>query len=470
MAEDKSPIECDLVVIGAGPGGYVCAIRAAQLGLSVVCVEAEKTLGGTCLNVGCIPSKALLESSHHYHAASHEYQEHGIDISSVSLNLAKMLSRKEQVVDGITKGIDFLFKKNKITRVLGRAKIRNDKKVLVTNADTSQEISAKHIVLATGSLPIDLPIAKQDGKRIVNSTGGLSFTEVPKKLLVLGGGYIGVELGSVWARLGAEVEVIELLPNILGPMDSSLTQNMLRILEKTGLKFHLETKLLSAKVEGEKVHVHCEKKGEQLELTGDRLLVTVGRRPNSENLGLDELGIKRDKVGRIEVNEKFETSCTDVYAIGDVIKGPMLAHKAEEEGVALAELLSGKAGHVNYSVIPSVVYTWPEIASVGLTEAECQAKNLKVKIGQFSFKANGRAKAIAQTDGFVKIIADQKTDRVYGVHILGATASEMIAEACLAMEYGASSEDIARTMHAHPTLSEAVKEAALACDKRALHS
>lgn len=461
----------DVIVIGSGPGGYVCAIRAAQLGLKTACVEYEATLGGTCLNVGCIPSKALLQSSEEYSKVRHELADHGIVIDQFKLDLARMLARKDDVVKGLTRGVEGLFKKNKVTWLKGRGSFVSPNRVKVTGADgKASEYDTRHVVIATGSKPIEIPPAKFDRRLIVSSTGALKFEQVPKHLIVVGGGVIGLEMGSVWLRLGAKVTVIEATDKILGGMDAELARSMLKILQKQGMEFQLSTMLVETKTNKDEVTAICQTPaGEKVQITGDRMLVAVGRRAYTEGLGVERIGLALQPNGKVPVDEHWRTAIPSVWALGDVIAGPMLAHKAEDEGVAVAEMIAGRAGHVNYETIPSVVYTWPEVASVGLTEEECKAKGLSVNIGKFPFLANGRAKALGSADGFVKIIADAKTDRVVGGHIIGPSASELVAELALAMEYGASSEDIARTCHAHPTLSEVVREAALGVDKRSLH-
>ena len=461
----------DVIVIGAGPGGYVCAIRAAQLGFKTACVEASPTLGGTCLNVGCIPSKALLESSHHYHKASHEFSEHGIKLEHLNIDVEQMLKRKDAVVSSITSGVEGLFKKNKVTWLKGRGSIAGPGLVTVKPSDgEGLTYAGKHIVIATGSIPIQIPPAKFDHKHIVDSTDALAFSEVPEELLVVGGGVIGLELGSVWLRLGSNVTVIEAQNKILGATDAGVSREMLKILKKQGMNIQLGTMLESSEIVDGKVKMVCKQKDQNIEFVGDKALIAVGRRPLTDQVGLDTVGIKADSRGFIEVDQHFKTSAEGFYAIGDTIHGPMLAHKAEEEGIALAEMLAGQAGHVNYEAIASVVYTWPELASVGMTEEECKEKAIPYKAGKFYFKANGRAKAMNETQGFVKCLAHKETDRLLGIHIIGPTASELAAEAALAFEYGASAEDIARSVHAHPTLSEAMKEAALDVDKRAIHS
>jgi dihydrolipoamide dehydrogenase len=463
----------DVVFIGAGPGGYVGAVRAAQLGLKTAVIEKDKALGGTCLNVGCIPSKALLDSSEHYHFALHDLKNHGVQVAGVKLDLATMLARKNKIVSELTGGIGFLFKKNGIESIQGKGKILGPGKIEVTKPDGSKDIvTAKNIILATGSVPNELPGLKHDGQRIITSTEALSLEKVPGHLIVVGGGVIGLELGSVWARLGSEVTVIEYAGNICGSMDQGITKRLLAIMKKQGLKFHLESKVTGSEIKGVKVAVTFEslKDGAKQTLIGDVVLVAAGRRPYSEGLGLEEAGVKKDKRGMVEVDDHFQTSVPGIYAIGDLIRGPMLAHKAEEEGVAVAEILAGLPGHVNYEACPGVVYTWPEVASVGATEEELKTKGIAYKTGTFMFTPNGRAKAMGFTEGQVKILADEKTDRLLGVHILGPRASDMIAEAVVAMEFGGSAEDLARSFHAHPTLSEVVREAALAVDKRARQS
>ncbi len=466
--------EFDLIVVGGGPGGYVAAIRAAQLGLKVACVEKDKTLGGTCLNVGCIPSKALLESSELYDAAKHKFPDHGISVSNLSLDLEKFMERKNKVVTQLTSGVASLFKKHKITHVIGAARLneRSTKEKIVTVSQIQGETSlkAKNIVLATGSVPIALPGIDVDGKFIVDSTGALSLQKVPKRLVVIGGGYIGLELGSVYLRLGSEVIVLEALDKIIPQMDLDIGRSLQRTLEKQGMQFRLATKVKKAQVKKDQVEITIEKDGKVETLTADVLLTAVGRKPYTEGLGLKETGIRMDEKGRIAVDTRYQTSVEGIYAIGDVIEGPMLAHKAMEEGVAVVEMIAGHAGYVNYATIPSVIYTWPEAASVGFTEEELKARNHDYKAFKFSLLANGRAIAMGERDGFVKLIADKKTDRLLGAHILSPRASDMIAELVLAMEYSASTEDIARTVHAHPTLSEAVKEAALGLGDGPIHS
>jgi len=456
----------DVIVIGAGPGGYVAAIRAAQLGFDVACIEKEESLGGTCVRVGCIPSKAMLESSERYHEVQHSFKDHGIDVSGVELNLEKMLARKNKVVKANTEGVAFLFKKNKITRYSGTGEITAQSKVTVHRADGDEELEAEHIIIATGSSVATIPGVEPDGDRIGTSTEALEYTQVPEHLIVIGAGYIGLELGSVWSRLGSKVTVLEYLDRILPGMDADLAKDALKVFKKQGLEFHLGSKVTAAKVEGDKVTVEVE--GME-SLTGDRVLVSTGRKPNTESLGLENIGVELDERGRVKVDEHFKTNVEGIYAIGDVIPGPMLAHKAEEDGVACVELIKTGAGHVDYGLIPGIVYTEPEIATVGKTEEQLKEEGVDYKKGVFPYQANGRARALGMTEGKVKILADAGTDRVLGVHIIGARAGDLIAEAVAAMAFGASSEDIARTVHAHPTLSEIVKEAALAVEGRAIH-
>ena len=462
----------DLVVIGGGPGGYVCAIRAAQLGLKTACVESRGALGGTCLNVGCIPSKSLLNLSENFHKAKKDFNNQGIEIDNIRLNIQKMMSNKNKSIQVLTKGVEFLFKKNKVTYFKGKGVIFSKNDVVVYEANNKRNnIKSKNIVIATGSEVASLPGIKIDEKNIVSSTGALSFDKVPNKLVVIGGGYIGLEMGSVWSRLGSEVIVIEYLDHITPGMDREISNEFQKILSKQGIKFKLGSKVEEVINKGNKVLINYldskSKKKETIEV--DKVLVSVGRKPYTEGLNLSKVGVKKDNKGRIEVNSKLQTSVKNIYAIGDVIKGPMLAHKAEEEGIAVAEILAGQAGHVNYDVIPGVVYTSPEVATVGKTEEQLKEENKSYKVGKFPFLANSRAKVNNETDGFVKILADSKTDKVLGVHIIGPHCGDMIAEMALAMEFGASSEDIARTCHAHPTHTEAIKEAALAVDKRPIH-
>jgi len=465
---DGTSSSFDVVVIGGGPGGYVAAIRAAQLGMTVACVEKGERLGGTCLNIGCIPSKALLQSSEKYEEAGHTLAAHGVKVSGVALDLATMMTRKDKVVFDNTKGVEFLFKKNKITWIKGAGKITAPGRVAV---EGGPELSAKAIIIATGSDVVPLPGVAVDEKQIVSSTGALELGKVPKHLVVVGGGYIGLELGSVWRRLGAEVTVVEFLDRITPNMDTEVGKTLQRLLQKQGFSFKLSTKVVAAKQAKSGVTLTLEPAagGAQEELKADVVLVAIGRRPFTDGLGLETVGVALDEKKRIKVDAHFQTNVPGIFAIGDVIAGPMLAHKAEEEGAVLAEILAGQKPHINYDAIPAVIYTWPEVASVGRTEEELKAAGIAYKIGKFPFTANGRARANGDTDGFVKVLADATTDRMLGMHIIGPDAGTMIAEAALAMEFGASSEDIARTSHAHPTLNEAVKEAALAVAGRAIN-
>ena len=461
----------DLVVIGGGPGGYVCAIRAAQLGLKTACVESRGTLGGTCLNVGCIPSKSLLNLSENFHKAKKDFNNQGIEIEGVKLNIEKMMSNKNKSVQVLTKGVEFLFKKNKVTYIKGKGVLFSKNNIIVYDNNNKTNYNAKNIVIATGSAVASLPGIKIDEKNIISSTGALSLNSVPKKLAVIGGGYIGLEMGSVWSRLGAEVTVIEYLEHITPGMDREISSEFKKILTKQGIKFKMGSRVNKVKSSNSSVSINYtdlkSSKDETLEF--DKVLVSVGRKPYTEGLNLTKIGVKKDNKGRIEVNEKLQTSINNIYAIGDVIKGPMLAHKAEEEGIAVAEILAGQSGHVNYDVIPGVIYTSPEVATVGKTEEQLKEEKISYKVGKFPFLANSRAKVNNETEGFVKILADSKTDKVLGVHIIGPHCGDMIAEMALAMEFGASAEDIARTCHAHPTHTEAIKEAALAVDKRPIH-
>ena len=461
----------DVIVIGGGPGGYVCAIRAAQLGLKTACVESRGTLGGTCLNVGCIPSKSLLNMSESYHKAHKEFQSQGIEFSDLKLNLDKMMSSKNKSVQTLTKGIEFLFKKNKVTYLKGKGVLFSENDVVVYEGEKKTSYKSKNIVLATGSAPSSLPGIEIDEQNIVSSTGALEFKEVPKNFAVIGGGVIGLEMGSVWSRLGSNVTVLEYLDHITPGMDKEVSSEFLKILTKQGIKFKLSSKVTAVTNKGNQVEVSFEKyqTSQKEVLLVDKVLVAVGRKPYTEGLNLNKLGIKKDPQGRIEVNEKLQSSIKNIYAIGDIIKGPMLAHKAEEEGIAVAEIIAGQAGHVNYNTIPGVIYTSPEVAVIGKTEEELKKENINYKVGKFPFLANSRAKVNNEPDGFVKILAESQTDRVLGVHMIGPHTGDLIAEMGLAMEFGASAEDIARTCHAHPTYTEAVKEAALAIDKRAIH-
>ena len=461
----------DLIIIGGGPGGYVCAIRAAQLGLKTACVESRGALGGTCLNVGCIPSKSLLNLSESFYKAQNDFNSQGIEFTGLKLNLDKMMSGKNKSVQVLTKGIEFLFKKNNVTYIRGKGVLFSENDVVVYEGEKKISYKAKNIVIATGSAPTSLPGIDIDEKNIVSSTGALSFTNVPKELIIIGGGYIGLEMGSIWSRLGSSVTVLEYLDFITPGMDREVSNEFQKILTKQGIKFKLNNKVTAVQNLQNKVVVDFtnNKTKERISKECDKVLVAVGRKPYTEGLNLTKLGIKKDAQGKIEVNKKLQTSINNIYAIGDVIKGPMLAHKAEEEGIAVAEIIAGQAGHVNYDVIPGVIYTSPEVAAVGKTEEQLKEANIDYKVGKFPFLANSRAKVNNETDGFVKILADSKTDRVLGVHMIGPHTGDMIAEMALAMEFGASAEDIARTCHAHPTHTEAVKEAALAVDKRAIH-
>lgn len=456
----------DLIVIGAGPAGYVAAIRAAQLGMTTALVEGHKSLGGTCLNVGCIPSKALLDSSEKFDMANHHFKSHGINVGNVQLDLKTMLKRKDEVVTKLTGGISFLMKKNKVNVINGWAKISGKNEVSV--GDT--KYTAKNILIATGSTPVELPFAKFDGETVVSSTEALSFDSVPKHLIVIGAGVIGLELGSVWRRLGASVSLVDIAERPVAVMDKDLGKEAQKIFKKQGLDFYLESKVEEVKTTKSGAEVKVKTKSGKVEtLKGDKVLVSVGRKPNTAKLGLKEMGIETDEHGFIKVDSHYKTSVDGVYAVGDCAPGPMLAHKGEEEGIAAVEIIAGQKGHVNYSCIPWVVYTAPEIAGVGLSEEEAKDKGYDIKIGKFGYKANGRALAMEEADGFVKIIADKNTDEMLGMHIIGHNASEMIAEGAVAMEFKASAEDIARSVHAHPTLSEVTKEAAMAVDGRQIH-
>jgi dihydrolipoamide dehydrogenase len=456
----------DLVVIGAGPGGYVAAIRAAQLGLNTACVEKEPALGGTCLRIGCIPSKALLEASERFHETKNGLAEFGVKVSGVELDLPRMLQKKDNVVTALTQGVKHLFKKNGVTRYQGQARIARPGRVVVEGPDGATELEATNILIATGSKPAPLRGVAFDGDRIATSTEALSYAEVPGHLIVIGAGYIGLEMGSVWRRLGAKVTVVEYLERILPGMDAELAREAERVFEKQGFTFKLGAKVTGAQVDGREVVVQIE--GQEA-LRGDRVLVAVGRLPNTDGLGLNGIGIELDPRGRVPVDERFSTYVQGIYAIGDVIRGPMLAHKAEEEGIACVEGIVTGHGHVNYAAIPGIVYTHPEIASVGKTEEELKEEKVPYRKGMFPFLANGRARALGSVEGRVKMLAHAETDRVLGVHVIGPRAGDLIAEAAVAIEFGASSEDIARSSHAHPTLAEAMKEAALAVDRRAIH-
>ena len=461
----------DLVVIGAGPGGYVAAIRAAQLGLEVALVEKNPTLGGTCLNIGCIPSKALLESSELFAVARDRFSDHGISVGNTKIDIEAMQGRKDKIVEELVGGVAMLMKKNKVTVLTGKGELKAADVVAVHGDGGTTEIGASAVVLAMGSAPVELPFMPFDGERIISSTEALALTKIPKSLLVVGAGAVGLELGSVWARLGAEVTVAEFLPQITPFADKQIAGALQRALAAQGLEIRLSTKVTAAKVLKTGVKVTVENsKGESEDLKVDTVLVAVGRRPVSTNTGLEAIGVATDSAGRVTIDEQFRTNVPNVYAIGDLVEGPMLAHKAEDEGVAVAEILAGKPGHVNYDAIPSVVYTDPELAMVGHTEAQLKEAGIAFNTGRFMFRANGRAKALGQEEGMVKILADKTTDEILGVHMVGPRVSELIAEAVAVMEFRGSSEDLARTCHAHPTLSEVVKEAAMAVEKRAIHS
>ncbi|MFV0304055.1 MAG: dihydrolipoyl dehydrogenase [Moheibacter sp.] len=462
----------DVTVIGAGPGGYVAAIRCAQLGFKTAIIE-KSNLGGTCLNVGCIPSKALLDSSEHYHNAVHNFEAHGIDLEKPKVNFSQMIQRKAEVVDANVKGIDYLMGKNNIEVLKGTGSLKDSTHIIVTKEDGStEEIEAKNIIIATGSYSTELPFAKTDKERIITSTEALELKEIPKHLVVIGGGVIGLELGSVYLRLGSEVTVVEYMDRIIPGMDGALSKELTKVLKKQGMKFHTSTKVTEVTNGGNSVTVKAEnKKGEELTFDGDYVLVAVGRSAYTDGLGLEKAGIETDERGRIKTNNHLQTNVANIYAIGDVVAGAMLAHKAEEEGVLVAEQLAGQKPHIDYNLIPGVVYTWPEVAGVGKTEEQLKESGAKYKVGSFPFRALGRARASMDLDGFVKILADENTDEVLGIHIIGARAADLIAEAVVAMEYRASAEDIARMSHAHPTFAEAMKEAALdATGKRSIHS
>ena len=459
------------VVIGGGPGGYVCAIRLAQLGLKTACIESRGSLGGTCLNIGCIPSKSLLNLSEEFHKVQH-LSNKGIEIGEVKLNLSKMMKSKDKAVTVLTKGVEFLLKKNKVTYLKGTGSFKSKNEISIKD-DKNKEtlIQADKIVIATGSEPVSLPGIEFDEKVIVSSTGALKFEKVPKKMIVVGGGYIGLEMGSVWSRLGTEVHVVEFLDHITPGMDKEISNEFMKILKKQGIHFHMKHKVEEIiKNKSGAIVSTKDENSKKKDFECDVVLISVGRKPNTSGLNLERIGIELDEKKRIKTNKSFQTNLDNIFAIGDVITGPMLAHKAEDEGIAVAENIVGQSGHVNYDTIPGVVYTTPEVASIGKTEEQLKEKNIKYKIGKFSFMANSRAKAIDDAEGFVKILADAKTDKVLGAHLIGPHAGELIAEIGVAMEFGASSEDIARTCHAHPTFSEAVKEAALSVDKRAIHS
>jgi dihydrolipoamide dehydrogenase len=461
----------DLVVVGAGPGGYVCAIRAAQLGLKTALIDKRHALGGTCLNVGCIPSKALLESSEVFENARLHAAEHGVKLADVALDLETMLARKNGIVKELTDGVGMLMKKNKVTVLHGRGTLAGPGKVTVTGDSGDTEIEAKQIVLAMGSEPVELPFLPFDGELVVSSTEALDFAKVPKRMVVIGAGAVGLELGSVWRRLGAEVTVLEMLPTIAPFADKQMAKTLERALAGQGLDFRLSSKVTAGKVLKKSVKLTVESEGgESEEISCDKVLVAVGRRPYSDGAGLETAGVEVDDRGRVVVDDHLRTNIDGVWAIGDLVRGPMLAHKAEDEGMAVAESIAGHSGHVNYDAVPNVIYTEPELAMVGRTDAELKEAGIAFTTGRFQFRANGRAKSLGQQDGMVKILADKESDRILGVHMVGPRVSELIAEAVVTMEYGGSAEDLARSCHAHPTLSEVVREAALAVDKRAIHS
>tara|TARA_B100000214_G_scaffold366551_1_gene335647 strand:+ start:337 stop:1737 length:1401 start_codon:yes stop_codon:yes gene_type:complete len=461
----------DVTVIGSGPGGYVCAIRLAQLGLKTACIDSRTKPGGTCLNIGCIPSKNLLNISENFSKAKN-FEKSGIEIGELKLNLSKIMQNKDKAIDTLTKGVAFLLKKNKVTFFNGVGSFKSKNTISILNSNKSEKIiQTNNTIICTGSAPVSLPGINFDEKKILSSTGALSLNSVPKKMIIIGAGYIGLEMGSVWSRLGSEVHVVEFLDHITPGMDREISDEFMKILKKQGIIFHLNSKVETIKKNDSEVIVNfSEKNGNKNTLNSDVVLISVGRRAYTDKLNLKKIGVNLDQKGRIKVDKNFKTNISNIYAIGDVIDGPMLAHKAEEEGIAVAELISGKAGHVNYDIIPGVIYTSPEVASVGKTEEQLKKNNVNYKVGKFPFTANSRAKAIDEPLGFVKMLADSKTDRVLGVHIIGPHAGELIAEMTLAMEFGASSEDIARTCHAHPTFSEAIKESALSVEKRQIHS
>ena len=465
------PDKFQATIIGGGPGGYVCAIRLAQLGIKTACIDLRETLGGTCLNIGCIPSKSLLNLSEYFYRAKN-FENIGIEVKDLKLNLPKMMQHKNKAVATLTKGIEFLFKKNKVTYFKGTGRFKSVNQISILDKNNKETIiETEKTIISTGSEPMALPGIKFDEEKILSSTGALSLSFVPKKMIVIGGGYIGLELGSVWSRLGSEVHVVEFLDHIIPGMDKEISKELMKILKKQGLNFHLQTKVDSIKKDKKGVVIKTtDNTGKKIVFESDVVLISVGRKPYTKNLNLEKIKVEMDNKNKIKVNKNFQTNITNVYAIGDVIDGPMLAHKAEEEGVALAELISGQSGHVNYNVIPGVIYTSPEVASIGKTEEQLKNMNHAYKVGKFPFMANSRAKTINEPEGFVKMLADEKTDKVLGVHMIGPHAGEIIAEMALAMEFGASSEDIARTCHAHPTFSEAIKEAALSVDKRPIHS
>ncbi len=459
------------VVIGGGPGGYVCAIRLAQLGLKTACIESRGSLGGTCLNVGCIPSKSLLNLSEEFHNTQ-SLSNKGIEIGEVKLNLSKMMKNKDKAVTILTKGVEFLLKKNKVTYFKGTGSFKSKNDIVIKDNDNKETIiQSENTIIATGSVPVSLPGIEIDEKVIVSSTGALKLEQVPKKMVVVGGGYIGLEMGSVWSRLGSEVHVVEFLDHITPGMDKEISSEFMKILKKQGINFHMQHKVEKIKKNNNNAIVSTlNENGTKKDFECDVVLISVGRKPNTEGLNLQKIGVELDEKKRVKTDKNFKTNQNNIYAIGDVISGPMLAHKAEDEGIAVAENIAGQSGHVNYDTIPGVIYTSPEVASIGKTEEQLKELKINYKIGKFSFMANSRAKAIDDTEGFVKILADEKTDKVLGAHLIGPHAGELIGEIGIAMEFGASSEDIARTCHAHPTFSEAVKEAALSVDKRAIHS
>ena len=460
----------DVTVIGGGPGGYVCAIRLSQLGLKTACIEFRGSLGGTCLNVGCIPSKNLLNFSENFYKAKN-FTNIGIEVGEVKLNLSKMMKNKDKAVADLTKGIEFLFKKNKVTYFKGKGSFKSSNEISILADNKETVIQTDKTIISTGSEPVSIPGIDFDEEKILSSTGALSISKLPKKMIIVGGGYIGLEMGSVWSRLGTQVEVVEYLDHITPGMDKEISKEFEKILKKQGIKFHLNTKVEKINKNKNGVSINTlDKSNKKNTIEADVVLISVGRRPFTKYLNLEKIGVQTDKKGMIKVNKSFETNTKNIYAIGDVIDGPMLAHKAEEEGIAVAEIIAGQSGHVNYDVIPGVIYTTPEVAYVGKTEEQLKVNKTNYKVGKFPFLANSRAKAINEPEGFVKILADTKTDKVLGVHIIGPHAGEMIAEMSVAMEFGASSEDIARTCHAHPTFSEAIKEAALSVDKRQIHS
>ena len=461
----------EVIVIGGGPGGYVCAIRLAQLGLKTACIESRGSLGGTCLNVGCIPSKSLLNLSEEFHKVKN-LSNKGIEVGEVKLNLNKMMKSKDKAVTVLTKGVEFLLKKNKVSYLKGFGSFKSKNEILVKSSDKIETtISADKIIIATGSVPVSLPGIEFDEKIILSSTGALNIENVPKKMVIVGGGYIGLEMGSVWSRLGAEVHVVEFLQNITPGMDIEISQEFMKILKKQGIKFHMQHKVENIeKTKTGAIVKTSDKDGNSKSFDCDVVLISVGRKPNTSSLNLKNIGIDLDEKGRVKTDNNFKTNLDNIYAIGDVITGPMLAHKAEDEGIAVAENIAGQSGHVNYDTIPGVIYTSPEVASIGKTEEQLKEMKIDYKIGKFSMMANSRAKAIDEAEGFVKILENSKNDKILGAHLIGPHAGELIAEIGVAMEFGASAEDIARTCHAHPTFSEAIKEAALSVDKRAIHS